>query len=119
MNLSDLSLVLNLVPRLQRNERTSPDSTGAAVVVPIGVATEVVSAVEEVIARTVLAGGASWTELSTSFIVLITRIAEGAAGGTKIQLTKVLQYARRNACSLPALYICNTMYLPSHTAIHY
>ena len=87
--------------------------------VPIGVATEVVSAVEEVIARTALTRGAPWTVLSTRFIVLITPIAEGAAGGTKIQLTKVLQYARRNARPLPALYICNTMYLPSHTAIHY
>lgn len=78
--------------------------------------TEVVTAEEEVISHTVLAEGAFYPSCPTRFIGLIIYIAGDALVDFKLQPTKVLSSTRRNAT---ALYICHTMYPPSHTAIHY
>jgi len=106
--------------RLLRSERTSPDSTEVVAVGVTGVATEVVIAeAEEAISRIVLVDGAFSPNCSARFAGLIIYATGDAVGDSKLLPTKVLQRARRNASPLLALYICHTMYLPSHTAIHY
>jgi len=105
--------------RLRRSEQTSPDSTGVAAVEATGVVTVEVTAEEEGTSLTVRAGGAFCHNCSTQFTGLTAYITGDAVGDSKLQPIKVPPHVRRNASPLLALYICHTMYLPSHPAIHY